>query len=228
MRTKLLKNKFYKNLEVIFLTFILKLYGWDFSYNWKILKYFYNKYNITYSNERMVEIPILNHYYNKFKWKEILEIWNVMKNYFSYDHDVLDKFDKHNYVTIKDDICSYIPENKYDFVFSISTLEHVWFEDFEKETDNKMIHKAFDNIVNNIVWWTFVFTIPLWYNIYLDSLIYNWDLKTKYWFKFIFIKRNSLLKWIEISDIKKEKHNINYWLPYGWWNYLAIWIYKKQ
>src|SRR4030042_5946077 len=57
-----------------------------FSFNEKLLNYFYHPYNETWDNERAIEIPIALSFLNENKNKEILEIGNVLSHYVPINH----------------------------------------------------------------------------------------------------------------------------------------------
>ena len=64
-------------------------------------------------------------------WKNIFEVGSVLSHYFPINHDVLDKYEKGHGV-INQDVVDFKPHNKYDLIVSISTLEHVGFDDNTK------------------------------------------------------------------------------------------------
>jgi hypothetical protein len=64
-------------------------------------------------------------------------VGNVLSHYFSVNHDVVDKYEKAEGV-INRDIIDFHPSKEYDLIISISTLEHVgWDEDI---SDHKILH----------------------------------------------------------------------------------------
>jgi hypothetical protein len=65
----------------------------------------------------------------RYKERNILEIGNVLSHYFPVNHDIVDKYEKADGVINQDVVHFYSPK-KYDLIVSVSTLEHVgWDED---------------------------------------------------------------------------------------------------
>ncbi len=100
-----------------------------FDFKGKKLEYFFHSYNNFRLTERCTEIPIIKYYLNKFPHNNVLEIGNVTKHY--YDEfkdfnkkDTLDKY-KSAYDVINVDIRNFTSDNKFDFIYSISTFEHM-------------------------------------------------------------------------------------------------------
>lgn len=137
-------------------------------------KYFYHQYNVTWRNERTVEIPIvlrilcLTH-------GDILEVGNVLSHYFETEHDIIDKYEQGPRITTQD-VTEVETLKRYDLIISISTLEHVgWDEnpaDGELVNDPDKILRAMEKLKTllkprgNIF-----FTVPIGYNPHLDKLL---------------------------------------------------------
>ena len=129
--------------------------------------YLVHKYNEAWRNERSVEVPIALSYAPR--GKRVLEVGNVLNNYAPFPHDVVDKYEVAKGV-INEDVVDYDPPHRYDLIISVSTLEHVGFD--EKPRDPKKILHAISNLrrlltPNGLL----VFTVPLGYNTYLDDLV---------------------------------------------------------
>ena len=169
-----------------------------FEFNGKKLKYFYHRHNLTWTNERAVEIPIvrdyLNNNYRNTNHSKILEVGAVLPHYFQFNFNVLDKFER-GLGIINEDVVNYHPPQKFDLIISISTLEHVGFDDDDK--DPMKILKAFDNLKKCLnKSGKIVFTVPIGYNPALDNLIFEHklDLSEEY-----FLKRSSGINWKQIN-----------------------------
>lgn len=147
-------------------------------YKNKALNYFYHSYNATYRNERAIEIPIIIDEINNFKNESILllEIGNVLSHYFKSDHDIVDKFEKAPGI-INSDILDFQPTQKYTIIVSISTLEHIGWDD--TNIDPKKIIKVIDHLIENCLAQDgkMIFTFPYGYNPYLDSYVRRKKLK---------------------------------------------------
>jgi len=160
----------------------------SFKFRGRKLKYFCHKYNTTYTNERIIEIPVILDLMQNHTNHRILEIGNVLSHYIDVDHDILDKYEKGARV-INEDIVSFKPRMKYDSVVCISTLEHIGWDENPEDTIRIYIHgenpetvlkniepKKIENTIEKIK--TFlndngeiIFTFPTGYNPYLDEMI---------------------------------------------------------
>ena len=102
--------------------------GRTFLVDGKEFHYFYHFYNNTYGAERCVEIPVVRSMLSAANNEDILEVGNVLKHYYWFPHDVLDKYEKAPGV-INQDVVEFAPRKKYSTIVSISTLEHVGFDE---------------------------------------------------------------------------------------------------
>lgn len=149
-----------------------------FQFNGTDYFYFSRKYNTTFLNERAVEIPIIIHFIKKYKDKRILEIGNVLSHYFDFDFDIVDKYEKHQGV-INVDIIDFNCSEKYDLIVSISTFEHIGYDEnirYGTSEDNNIqpnsVLRAIEKTKTLLKpGGVFVFTIPLGFNSFLDSRI---------------------------------------------------------
>src|SRR4030067_40909 len=186
--------------------------------NGEPLEYFYHEYNQTYKKERIIEVPIIMDYYNQFESSKILEVGNVLSNYFNCSHDVIDKYDSSKNV-IREDIVEYNPTKRYSLAVSISTIEHIGVED--SPPNPRRVFDAIDNLrrISDLS----VITIPMGFNKFLDSYIYNEELSfdEKYGFK-----RISRERWVQVDweDITES----NYDSPYGNANELFVGVIKNE
>jgi SAM-dependent methyltransferase len=104
----------------------------NFTFNSEKLRYFFHSYNNFGVSERAIEVPIIKSYLDRGNYENILEIGNVTNHYYDYFRlifsksckVVVDKYEIGNGV-INKDISEYISDNKFDFIFSISTFEHM-------------------------------------------------------------------------------------------------------
>lgn len=131
--------------------------------------YFRHKYNATWRNERIVEVPIVLDWVKRFAGKNILEVGNVLSHYVPIQHVVLDKYEKSPGV-INSDVVDYQPGCKYDLIVSISTLEHVGFDETPRD-DTKILHalKNLSDLLNANG--KLVVTLPMGYNPHLDQFL---------------------------------------------------------
>ena len=89
---------------------------------------FYHDYNLTWSNERCVELPLGFDYIERFQNKRILEVGNILSHYKKISHKIIDKYE-HAPDVLNEDIIEYKSSEQYNLVLSIATFEHIGFND---------------------------------------------------------------------------------------------------
>jgi SAM-dependent methyltransferase len=131
--------------------------------------YFLHNYNLTWSNERAVEIPIVRALLAEHRGRHILEVGNVLSHYSAGDHEVLDKFETGPSVT-NEDVVAFRSPVPYDLIVSISTLEHVGWD--EEPKDPGKILRAVANLGEQLApGGRMLVTLPLGYNPDMDALL---------------------------------------------------------
>lgn len=162
-------------------------------------KYFRHNYNRTYENERTIEVPIVDAFLKSLdKTAKVLEVGNVLANY-GFKHslrDVLDKYDPAPHV-FNEDVISFNPSQKYDAIVSISTLEHVGWD--EEVRDPMKIVTAVRNLTDNCLspGGCMLVTIPLGYNAYFDKQL---ESGAEYFTEKYFLKRVCAEnKWMQVD-----------------------------
>lgn len=145
----------------------------SFLFNEKRYRYYYHLYNRTIASERIVEISLAKEMFRKYRKKDILEVGNVCAHYFSYPHDVLDKYEKANGVVNKD-VVNFKFKKKYDLIISISTMEHVGYSSGEKKIEPKKFIQGIKNLKKHLKNGGVLFvTLPFYYNPNVTKLILN-------------------------------------------------------
>jgi len=135
----------------------------------KEYKYFYHARGCAWESERTIEVPIIWNIVKDHKGKQILEVGNVLSNYFKVDYDILDKYEIAKSV-INEDVVSFNPNKKYDLIVSISTIEHVGWDETPRESDK--ILRAIKNLQRLLApGGKIVVTLPLGFNSDLDNLL---------------------------------------------------------
>jgi hypothetical protein len=172
------KKGFFYPLKKFFYVYIFRYYSLFFLKSRRFLfkkvklLYYYSVYNYTYANERTIEIPLMRSLIEESRVKDnkILEVGNVMSHYMDVSWDVMDKYESGEGI-MGEDIAYFKPRKKYKIVFSISTMEHVGFD--EGDFDNRKILKAIENIKENFLVkdGQFIFSVPIGWNPNLDKLI---------------------------------------------------------
>lgn len=169
-----------------------------FTFQDRRYSYFRHMYNRAFQNERTVEIPIALEVISRVKGKRVLEVGNVLRHYRrGLSHDVLDKYENAPHV-INEDVISYRPASKYDCIVSISTMEHVGWDEDPKIPENLV--RGLKNLIDNCLapQGILFVTAPIGYNSYLDELIRNGGLPFSQLF---FLKRISAdNRWTEVSQ----------------------------
>lgn len=145
--------------------------------------YFYHSYNTTYRSERAVEIPLAVERLECNPGKRVLEVGNVLSHYVPVSHEVLDKYEradgivnllegyrKEGAVIINEDVSEFNPAAPYDLIISVSTLEHVGWDEEPREPEKilRVLRKLTSLLAENGV--LFV-TMPLGHNKFLDSAL---------------------------------------------------------
>lgn len=146
----------------------------------------------------MVEIPIALNFLGSLKNGErILEVGNVLDYYSSVKgKEVVDKYETMPGV-LNVDIVDYNPETRYDAIDSVSTMEHVGFDETPIDCDKtaKSILKLFDLVKPG---GRILITVPTCYNPKIDEFI------RLYGSKFTKLHFLSQLKdrwrWFEVSE----------------------------
>ena len=143
----------------------------SFSINDRRYNYMVHPYNHTWRNERAVEIPIIYDLVKKEKPEEILEIGNVLSHYFASNHDVLDLYERSfSKKIINEDITTYQSPKKYQLIISISTLEHVGWDEHPQDPPKVLL--AFSSIKQMLApGGKAVITLPVGHNSFLDDHI---------------------------------------------------------
>lgn len=169
-----------------------------FNFLGKKYNYFYHWYNTAWKNERAVEVPIIWKIVKEYHERRILEVGNVLSHYFYVSHDIVDKYEKACGV-INEDIIDFKPQKKYDLIVSISTLEHVGFNEPVREP--RKFFYAIENLKNNCLAPSgkIVFTVTLGYNPEMEKCLSSdkVSLTKCYFLKRISSKNN---EWREIYD----------------------------
>jgi hypothetical protein len=144
-----------------------------FVINGQTYRYFRHYYNNTWGNERAVEISYVWDIVKKAgkERKKVLEVGNVLSNYFSIDHDVVDKYEKSAYPRLLNvDFNDYCPVEKYDLIVSISTFEHIGKIDPPEFIGR--VKDAVDHVEDLLApGGSAVITVPAGYNDFLDQSI---------------------------------------------------------
>ena len=160
----------------------------------------------TWYNERAIEIPIVMETVRKYQGTNILEIGNVLSNHVRFEHDILDKYEIAKGI-VNEDVVDFRPEKRYDLIVSISTLEHVGWD--EKPRDNMKIPRAIENMKALITsrGGMIIITLPLGYNSALDKLLKDGIIRFSKQYHLVRISKGNEWKEASWEDVQVAKYN---------------------
>ncbi|HEX3272673.1 MAG TPA: hypothetical protein VHR15_18660 [Ktedonobacterales bacterium] len=142
-----------------------------FTFQGATYKYLFRRYNSTYGNERAVEIPIAMAEVGKYAEDRVLEVGNVLAHYYPHHHQVVDKYERADGV-MNADIVDFQPEKRYDLIVSISTLEHVGWD--EEPRDPPKLLRAVERLATLLApGGKGLITLPIGYNAALDGFLHE-------------------------------------------------------
>jgi hypothetical protein len=163
--------------------------------------------NAAFRNERVVEIPLALHF---FPWhgRTVLEVGNVLSQYQPSPHPVIDKYEKSERV-LNIDVVDYNPGIKYDLIVSISTLEHVGWDEHPREPEKviRAIRHLKDLLTPD---GHLLITVPMGYNSALDTYLHN---NSPGFSRIFYMKRISRMnEWVQTSwqDASQRKFGTIY------------------
>jgi hypothetical protein len=140
-----------------------------FRYDGKDYKYLCHPYNLTWMNERCVEVPIGAEELKNQSSSEVLEIGNVLSHYLpGLQHTIVDKYERGNSNVINIDAKEFKPDRKFRFIVSLSTFEHIGWDGEPKDQD-----KSWETIKHLSTLLapggSFLFTVPIGYHKPLEA-----------------------------------------------------------
>jgi hypothetical protein len=172
-------------------------------------------------NERTVEVALALDFLQG-QTGAILEVGNVLANFASFPHEVVDKYEKAPGV-INEDIVSFDPGKKYERIVTLSTLEHVGWD--EQPRDPAKLPQAIAHLKELLSeGGELLATLPLGYNPHVDQMVR----KGRTGFAQVrFLRRISANnQWREAS--LKEVEGAQFGCPYGCANALVIGWYRRE
>ncbi|MGA8153340.1 MAG: hypothetical protein WB952_20485 [Terriglobales bacterium] len=187
-----------------------------FVFEGRDLRYFYHRYNNTASNERTIEIPIVEQFLRPHQ--NVLEVGNVLNHYHPFPHDVVDKYEVAAGVA-NCDVVEYSASKRYDLVISISTIEHVGWDEPTREPDKPI--RAISALTSFMAQdATMVITVPGGYNPFLDEFLESGSCKPRRHHRY---QRMSWLnQWREVENFSP---GVRYRHPYPFANTLHVLIF---
>ena len=121
--------------------------------------------------ERTVELPIAFEFIKT--GRNVLEVGNVLHHYpiQPIDRDIVDKYEKESGV-INIDILEFKPNRKYDRIVSISTIEHIGYDELGTPDSDKPM-KAINHMKTLLAEnGSMLVTMPVGYNPAIDKMVF--------------------------------------------------------
>jgi hypothetical protein len=212
------REVFLKPLRMALAPLIIPTLGQKtFRFRGETLPYLLHRYNMTWASERCVEVPIARSSAQKHSPERTLEIGNVLAHYGAVSHDILDKFEKGPGV-INQDVLSFRPKKLYSLIISVSTFEHIGYDDEAIGSSAEKIKAA----IKTCLQWLdptgeLIITVPIGYNPELDLLLRENKLgAADEWY----LRKHGRLDWRECS--KNEALACRYKEPFPYANAVAV------
>ena len=189
---------------------------WGFEFDGRRYRYMFHPYGATIHGERIVEVPILGEELRRQGCRRVLEVGNVMSHYIPCTHTVIDKYERFP-GRINLDLLEFFPDTLFDFIFSISTGEHIGLDDCERSPEKSVL--ALQHMRTLLApGGRMVGTIPLGYNPVLDGRLFS---DGSLFDTLKFMRRISKSnRWVEAEA--KTVRTARYGEPYPFANALAI------
>lgn len=174
-----------------------------FAFNGSRYRYFYHRYNNTCETERCVEIPIAWALLERCRGGNVLEIGNVLNHYRYFPHTVVDKYETTDGVA-NIDVQDFITEQKYDAIVSISTMEHVGWDEEPLEAPKaiRCIHRLREMLNPGA---RMLISFPIGHNMSLDQAIVDGTLGCE---ELVGMKREGFNKWSELPVVDLLKYRL--------------------
>ena len=182
--------------------------------------YAYEIHPFILDNERTVEIGLARGFLSG-RPGPVLEVGNVLSAYMTFPHDVVDKYERAPGV-INEDIVTYNPRRKYPTIISLSTLEHVGWDETPREPAK--IELAIQRLVELLApGGELMVTMPVGYNAHLDQMLAN---KDGGFSEVRFLRRiSSSNRWQEAPY--EEVRNLKYGQQFPCGNAVVVGIFRK-
>jgi SAM-dependent methyltransferase len=178
---------------------------------------FVHAYNATWRNERAVEIPLA---LEALDASPVLEVGNVLGHYGRSGHVVVDKYERAPGV-VNIDALDFAPAERFARIVSISTLEHIGFD--EDVRDAGKPGRAIAHLRSLLAPGGLLFvTIPLGYNAAADALFAP---GADAFDDIAYLRRTGELAWAEASW--PEVRSASYGAPFPFGNGVAVGVARR-
>jgi SAM-dependent methyltransferase len=143
--------------------------GPGFTFDGREYRLLYHRHGFTWLNERAVEVPIAARAVADAASGRVLEIGNVLAHYGHGGHTVVDKYERGPGV-LNVDALEYAPADPYDLIVSVSTLEHIGWDEVVREP--RRAERSVEALATHLrPGGTLLVTLPVGYNPVLDEAI---------------------------------------------------------
>lgn len=179
----------------------------------------YARHNVTWANERCVELALARALMAGIPPERLLEVGHVTPHYFRGGHLVVDKYEPGS---LEVDIVDFAPADRFDLILSISTFEHIAFDEPGATPASEAIAAKVSAALNRCrsllaPGGLLAITVPLGYNPALDAMIANDELG---WDRAAWFKRFPRRHWREVS--RSEAVRCRYGSPYAFANAILL------
>ncbi len=146
----------------------LRLRRRTFTFDGQDYRYFSHPYNEAYAGERAVEVAIALRRLSERRGGRILELGNVLSHYGRRVTTVVDKYEEAPGV-LNVDVMDFEPAERFDLVVSLSTVEHIGFDEDVKDPGKP--RRAVERLTSLLApGGDLLVTVPLGYNPAVDEL----------------------------------------------------------
>ena len=179
----------------------------------------YARHNVTWANERCVELALARALMAGVPPERLLEVGHVTPHYFQGGHLVVDKYEPGS---LQVDIVDFTPTERFDLILSISTFEHIAFDEPgtspAPEAVAAKVGAALNRCRNLLApGGLLAITVPLGYNPALDAMIADGELG---WDRATWFKRFPRRRWLQVP--RSEAVRCRYGSPYPFANAILL------
>jgi len=184
-------------------------------------RYFYSAISMAWRTERCVELPVVKALVEATAPDDVLEVGDVLHQYYGFRHTVVDKYERRPGV-VSEDITSYNPDRNFKLIVCISTLEHVGYDESPRDDG-----KALDAIAcmkrllkpGGVLF----ATVPVGWHPRLDEGL---DSQRSLFEKILFMRRVGYDRWVECG--RDGLDGVRFHRPYPAANGLRLCFWTRR
>ena len=179
----------------------------------------YARHNVTWANERCVELALARALMAGVRRGRLLEVGHVTPHYFPGGHLVVDKYEPGS---LRVDILDFESPARFDLILSVSTFEHISFDEPGAPATPwaiaANIRAALDRCLGLLApGGVLAITVPLGYNPALDAMIADDELGAH---RATYFKRFPRRRWRQVS--RAEAARCRYGSPHAFANAILL------